>query len=225
MFRDCDARVRAFQSPRVLKYQFPAQAARVALFALAVMLPLLVEGIASSAEAQSIKALRGECAKIYKSWKKRVGYSAFAASKNGACGGGYGYGTAKEAQRTALAQCRKVGGKNCKILDQRRGPKLPPQRPNLKGESAAISLTAFQKKFGLSTAQMKARFGAAGRVVCPFGAGTVFLAERSDVFVTSDHIFLDVDKKGEPKGKLSKCWVEFFFSKGRYAIKPSSVIH
>jgi len=225
MFRDCDAAVRIFQSLRVLKSQSPARAARLLCMILAVLAPLLIDGITTRAEAQSVKALRGECAKIYKSWKKNVGYGAFAASKNGACGGSYGYGTAKEAQRTALAQCRKAGGKSCKILDQRSRPKLPPQRPNLKGESAAISLAAFQKKFGLSTAQMKARFGAAGRVVCPFGAGTVFLAERNDVFVTSDHIFLDVDKMGESKGKLSKCWVEFFFSKGRYAIKPSSVVH
>ena len=225
MFRDCDAAVRILQSLRVLESQSPARAVQILCMSLAVLALLLIDGITTRADAQSVKTLRGECAKLYKSWKKKEGYGAFAASKNGACGLSSGYGSRKEAQRTALALCRKGGGKACKTLDQRSRPKLPPQRPNLKGESAAISLTAFQKKFGLSSEQMKARFGATGKVVCPFGAGTVFLAERNDIFVTSDHIFRDIEKKGELKGKLSKCWVEFFFSKKRYAIKPSSVIH
>lgn len=72
---------------------------------------------------------------------------------------------------------------------------------------------------------MRRRFGAAGKVVCPFGSGTVFLVGRPDVFVTSDHIFIDTGRKGKPRGNISKCWVQFFFSKQRYSIKQSSILH
>ena len=142
MFRDCDTAVRILQSLRAIVCRSTPRAARPLCMILAVLAPLLIDGITTRADAQSVKTLRGGCVKLYKSWKKNVGYGAFAASKNGACGGSYGYGTAKEAQRTALALCRKGGGKACKTLDQRSRPKLPPQRPNLKGESAAISLAA-----------------------------------------------------------------------------------
>ena len=97
--------------------------------------------------------------------------------------------------------------------------------PILKGTSEAISLKAFQAKYKLPAPEMKQRFGAAGRIVCPWSAGSVFLVERSDVFITSDHIFFDQAKKAKARGNAAKCRLEFFFSSRRYSIKPDSLVH
>jgi hypothetical protein len=97
--------------------------------------------------------------------------------------------------------------------------------PILQGTSEAISLKAFQTKFKLPSPEMKRRFGAAGRIVCPWSSGTVFLVERPDVFITSDHIFIDPAKNARFRGNAAKCWLEFFFSGRRYSIKPDSLVH
>jgi hypothetical protein len=186
-----------------------------------------LDGAASLVVAQSAKTLKGQCIKLYKSWQRKDGYGAFAGSKNGHCGLSYGYPTIEEARRRALVECRKSHSKGCTVFAEKSRPSrvAKPDRPNLKGKSEAISLKAFQAKHGLSTDEMRRRFGAAGKVVCPFSSGTVFLVGRPDVFVTSDHIFIDIGRKGKPRSSISKCWVQFFFSKQRYSIKPSSIIH
>jgi hypothetical protein len=178
------------------------------------------------AAAQSAKSLKGECVKLYKSWKTKPGNAAVAASRTGHCGLSYGYPTIAEARRVALAHCRKSGAKGCKVFDEKRRPKslAQPTLPNLKGKSKAVTLKAFQARYGLSNDEMRKRFGAAGKVVCPFSSGTVFLLGRPNMFVTSDHIFIDM-KNGKPRGNIAKCWVLFFQSKQRYAIKASSVVH
>jgi hypothetical protein len=171
--------------------------------------------------------LSGQCLKLFKSWQKKGGYGAFAASPNGSCGWGSDFTSPKGARNAALSACRKANTKVCTVFAENQNPPKSrgPFIPNLEGKSAAISLKAFQAKFKLSTAEMKQRFGAVGRVVCPTVTGTVFLLERPDVFVTSDHIFVNPDKKGELRKGISKCWVEFFFSKGRYSIKTDMLVH
>jgi hypothetical protein len=198
------------------------------LCALAVLLALGVVDLQSSAVAALNAAnLSRECLKLFKSWQKKGGYGAFAAAPNGSCGWGSDFVELKGARGAALSACRKTNVKRCTIVaENQRPPKSHgPFIPNLKGTSAAISLKSFQTKLKLSTAEMKLRFGAVGKVVCPTASGTVFLVERPDVFVTSDHIFVDTDKKGQLRRGNSKCWVQFFFSKERYSIKTEALVH
>jgi hypothetical protein len=155
------------------------------------------------------------------------GYGAFAASANGRCGWGSVFATPKEARSAALSECRRKNAQRCKVIAEVGAAHNPrrPSIPTLKGTSVVTTLEAFQVKFKPSTTEMKQRFGAVGRVVCPSGSGTVFLVERPDVFVTSDHIFVDQDNKGRLRRGISKCWVQFFFSKARYSIKSEALVH
>jgi len=95
----------------------------------------------------------------------------------------------------------------------------------IKGTGKTISLNAFQVKHGFSNAEMKQRFGAVGRISCPFGTATAFLIEQPYVFVTSDHVFVIPEKKAMDRGRSSKCMLQFFYSKKRYSIKPKTLIH
>jgi trypsin-like peptidase len=72
---------------------------------------------------------------------------------------------------------------------------------------------------------MKLRFGAVGRVNCPFATGTAFLIGQPDVFITSDHVFVSPQKKAKDRGRANRCFLEFFYSKGRYKIASDSLIH
>lgn len=99
------------------------------------------------------------------------------------------------------------------------------QWPRVKGTGETLSLKAFQKKHQFSNSEMKRRFGAVGRMTCPFGSATVYLIEKSDVFITSDHLFVDPQKKARDRGQTRKCSVQFFFSKKRYQIIRDSLVH
>jgi hypothetical protein len=134
--------------------------------------------------------------------------------------------------KQALAGCRaKYGKKVVNAIVNKDGSATCQWRvagkvePILRGTSEAISLKAFQSKFKLPTSEMKRRFGAAGRIVCPRSVGTVFLVERPDVFITSDHIFIDPAKNAKFRGNAAKCRLEFFYSSRRYTIKPDSLVH
>jgi hypothetical protein len=135
-------------------------------------------------------------------------------------------------RQQALAGCRaKYGKKVVNAIVNKDGSATCQWRvagkvePILKGTSEAISLTAFQTKFKLPAPEMKRRFGAAGRIVCPWSFGTVFLVERPDIFITSDHIFIDPARNARFRGNAAKCRLEFFFSGRRYSIKPDSLVH
>jgi hypothetical protein len=201
--------------------------------ASAIVLPLffaalrIVDLQSNAIAAQKAPKLSRECLKLFKPWQRNGGYGAFATSPNGSCGWASDFATPKEARRAALSACRKTNAKSCAIVAENQKPPKSrgPFTPNLKGTSTAISLKAFQTKFKLSTAEMKQRFGAVGKIVCPTSDGTVFLAERPDVFVTSDHIFVDQNNKGKLYKGISKCWVQFFFSKERYSIKTEALVH
>lgn len=135
-------------------------------------------------------------------------------------------------QQQALAGCKaKYGKKVFNAILNKDGSATCQWRvarevvPILRGTSEAISLKAFQTKFKLPAPEMKRRFGAAGRIICPWSSGTVFLVERPDVFVTSDHIFIDPARNARFRGNAAKCRLEFFFSGRRYSIKPDSLVH
>jgi hypothetical protein len=95
----------------------------------------------------------------------------------------------------------------------------------IKGTGETLSLAKFQAKYGFSHRDMKKRFGAVGRVYCGHTTGTAFLLGRADVFVTSDHVFLSPEKQAKDRGRIDRCFLEFFYSKGRYKIKPGSLVH
>jgi hypothetical protein len=97
-------------------------------------------------------------------------------------------------------------------------------KPGVEGTGELLTLRAFQKKRRFKTAEMKRRFGAVGRIVCPFGSATAFLIRSNNVFITSDHLFFDREKDARIRGELSKCSISFFFG-GRYRIDARSVIH
>jgi hypothetical protein len=139
---------------------------------------------------------------------------------------------AQPTHKQALADCKaKYGKKVVNAIVNKDGSTTCQWRiagkvePILRGTSEAISLKAFQTKFKLPDPEMKRRFGAAGRIVCPWSSGTVFLVERPDVFITSDHIFIDAAKNAKFRGNAAKCRLEFFFSGRRYSIKPDSLVH
>ena len=134
-------------------------------------------------------------------------------------------------QKQALAGCKaKYGKKVVNAIVNKDGSATCQWRvaseivPTLQGTSEAISLTAFQTKYKLSAPEMKRRFGAAGKIVCPWVFGTVFLVERPDVFITSDHIFID-PVNARLRGNAAKCRLEFFFTGRRYSIKADSLVH
>lgn len=95
----------------------------------------------------------------------------------------------------------------------------------IEGEGESVSLQAFKKNHNLSTKEMRAKFGAAGRIMCPWGTATAFLIGKTDVFMTSDHLFLDIEKKAQPRGKIGKCTIKFFYSDKSYQVDANSVIH
>ena len=95
----------------------------------------------------------------------------------------------------------------------------------IKGTGETLSLKRFQSKYGYDIDEMKLRFGAVGRVSCPFGTASAFLIDRSDIFITSDHLFVSPKKKAKDRGRTNRCFLEFFYSKGRFQISPGSLIH
>ena len=195
------------------------------LCTLAVLVALAIDDLReSTVAAQSPATLSGECRKLYRSWQQKGGIGAFVASRNGSCGWAADFLSIADARGAAITACRKSQGKRCKVIAENQRPP-PGYMPTLKGASEAIPLKTFQAKLKLSAPEMKLRFGAAGKIMCPSSSGTVFLVERPDVFVTADHIFVDPDKQGEFRKGISKCWVQFFFSKRRYSIKANSLVH
>lgn len=98
-------------------------------------------------------------------------------------------------------------------------------RGRIEGAGETMSLQAFKKKYRLTNAQMRERFGAVGRISCPWGTATAFLIGSSDVFMTSDHLFHDPKRKGKAFGNPGKCKVTFFFSDQTYRIDVNSMIH
>jgi hypothetical protein len=103
------------------------------------------------------------------------------------------------------------------------GDSLAQQR--IKGSGETFSLKKFQAKYGYNSQQMKQRFGAVGRISCPFSTATAFLIAQPDIFITSDHVFLSPEKKAKERGRVDRCFVEFFYSKGKHKIKTGSLVH
>ncbi len=187
---------------------------------------ILICGIwTTDALALTTKNFQGECIGKYKSWKKQGGYGAAAIAKNGHCGFSWGYGTAEEARKTALSSCRFGGkGKGCIVVSE----KTPPPnsaRTTVLGTAETLTLKVFQERHKLSVQAMRERFGGVGRIACPWGTATTFLIADSDIFITSDHLFLSMEKNAPNLGRADKCRIEFFYSKGSYKIKKETLIH
>jgi hypothetical protein len=95
----------------------------------------------------------------------------------------------------------------------------------IKGTSETFTLKEFQSKYHLNDLEMKKRLGAVGRVICPFAYDSAFLIGKSDVFITSDHVFLSIERKAKVRGRIDRCFLEFFYSKGRFKMKSNSLVH
>jgi V8-like Glu-specific endopeptidase len=178
-----------------------------------------------------------QCRQLYHGrWLKERSYKAVASAatqRSEACGFSSNHSSRQAAIDNALQQCRaeakkrKVPAKLCRI----REVKSPSQREpvhssvSVSGTGETLTLKKFQTKYGYDDSQMKLRFGSVGRVSCPFATGTAFLIGQSDVFITSDHIFVSPKKKAKDRGRANQCFLEFFYSQGRYKIAPDSLIH
>ena len=133
---------------------------------------------------------------------------------------------ARTALRRQVARVVKWGGVVFLVVGFIAGPVDAASKPKrIRGTGETISLKAFQAKHGLSKEEMKRRFGAAGRISCPWATATAFLIAQADVFITSDHLFVAPEKKSKDRGRSGKCYLEFFFSKKRYKIKPDTLVH
>jgi hypothetical protein len=158
---------------------------------------------------------------------------ATATSKQGeACGFSSGNETRESAVSQALRECRsaakrfRIPAKLCRIREVKNAaPGQIPRRWRINGTGETLTLKEFKSKHGFSDQEMKQRFGAAGRIICPHVSGTIFLVNQSDVFITSDHIFLAKNEKTAELDPINKCYAEFFYSKGRFKIKADSIIH
>ncbi len=100
--------------------------------------------------------------------------------------------------------------------------------PRIKGTGETLALKAFQKKHGLSDARRRELLAGIGRIRCPWGVGTAFLLGGSDVFVTSGHIFIEVDEKsmqpGGRRGSSKLCSYFPLLGNGRYQIAAGSLL-
>lgn len=98
----------------------------------------------------------------------------------------------------------------------------------IKGTGETLSLKAFQQEHKYSDAEMRTIFGAVGRIRCPWGIGTAFLLGGKDVFVTSGHLFAELDSKsrhlGKTRGSIKRCSYHPLIGKGRYRIVPDSLV-
>ena len=195
-----------------------------ALSVKSTCLAILICGIwTTDTLALSSKNFQGECNSKYKSWKKQGGYGAAAIAKNGRCGFSWRYGNAEEARRIALSNCRLGGkGKGCVVVAEKKGI---PSQPSVVGTAETFTLKAFQDRQKLSPQAMRERFGAVGRIQCPWASATTFLIADSDIFITSDHLFIPMKKNAADLGRADKCNFEFFYSKERYKIKQGTLIH
>ncbi len=100
--------------------------------------------------------------------------------------------------------------------------------PRIKGTGETLSLQAFQKKHGFSESQSRALLAAVGRIRCPWGIGTAFLLASSDVFVTSGHLFTELDPnskwRGTSRGSPKRCSYFPLVGAGRYRIAVGSLL-
>ena len=143
----------------------------------------------TDALALTAKNFQGECIGKFKSWKKRGGYGAAAIARNGHCGFSWDYGSTEQARQAALSSCRFGGkGKGCVIVAENQTPSRT-VAPSIKGTAETLTLKAFQTQHKLSSQAMRERFGAVGRITCPWSTATVFLSGQADTFITSDHVF------------------------------------
>jgi V8-like Glu-specific endopeptidase len=191
---------------------------------------------ASSEIASASQFTSKECRQLYYGrWLKERPYKAVASAatqRSEACGFSSNYSSRQAAIDNALQQCRtearkrKVPAKLCRIREVKSPSQgeLPVQ-PSVSGTGETLTLKKFQTKYRYDDSQMKLRFGAVGRVSCPFATGTAFLIGQSDVFITSDHIFVSPKKKAKDLGRTNRCFLEFFYSQGRYKIASDSIIH
>jgi Trypsin-like peptidase domain len=101
------------------------------------------------------------------------------------------------------------------------------------GTGATMTLKAYRKAKKLSDDDMRAAVGATGRLTCPWGTATAFLAGSGDTFVTSAHVFINLEQgdsrwsKGRKKktlqlgarlGSPRHCSIRFLMDKTRYKI-------
>lgn len=182
----------------------------------------------TQAIALSAKNFQGECIGKYRSWKRQEGFGAAAISKNGRCGFSWGYSSAAQARAAAISACRSVGkAKGCAVIVENRklSAKVNPANSKIKGTGETQTLAEFQAKYKLSKKAMQERFGAVGRITCPWATATTFLISQSDIFITSDHVFLSPEKKAAALGRPENCYIEFFYSKQRYRLKSAALVH
>jgi Trypsin-like peptidase domain len=101
------------------------------------------------------------------------------------------------------------------------------------GTGATMTLKAYRKAKQLSADDMRGTVGATGRLTCPWGTATAFLAGGSDTFVTSAHVFINLEqgasrpshghKKrpvqyGARLGSPGKCSIRFLMDDQRYKV-------
>jgi Trypsin-like peptidase domain len=129
--------------------------------------------------------------------------------------------------------------------DARRQTGQPPAKSlrRITGTGETLALPKFAKRHGYSAEQMRGRLGATGRLSCPWGTATAFLIGESDLFVTSAHVFVDLDpanpRSAKGRGKAAKrgakpslgasmgdagrCKLTFLLGQGRYRIAKGSL--
>jgi Trypsin-like peptidase domain len=104
----------------------------------------------------------------------------------------------------------------------------------VKGSGDTWTIQAYRKAKRLDLPGLRAQIGATGRLTCPWGTATAFLVGPGNTFVTSAHVFVDLEpphrgrKKirrtvGSSLGVPGRCRLRFLMDSTVYRIAPDSL--
>ncbi len=74
----------------------------------------------------------------------------------------------------------------------------------IKGTGQTWTLPAYRRAKQIAASALKAEIGATGRLTCPWGTATAFLVGAGDTFVTSAHVFINLEAPDAKSGKGRK---------------------
>lgn len=71
------------------------------------------------------------------------------------------------------------------------------------GSDDRLSISDYAQRHGQDLAAVRGRFGASGRIMCPFGEASAFLVDRGDIVVTARHVLYPEKEMHAYAGRMS----------------------